>query len=236
MGAQEYGGTELELFAEARRWKAYFSRRIRPFLGPRVLEVGAGLGSTTAVLAPGDRQEWVCLEPDPKLLARVSEKISRGELPAFCRTQSGTISALDEAFKFDAILYIDVLEHILDDRDELARAAGRLSEGGHLVVLAPASPRLFSPFDAAVGHHRRYTRKSLEGLAPGTLRVARSEYLDAFGYLVSLANARGLRRPVPTRRQIQFWDKTMVPLSLVFDPLTGRRFGRSILCVWERFA
>ena len=42
--------------------------------------------------------------------------------------------------KFDAILYIDVLEHIEDDRAEMARAAARLKPGGALIVLAPAHP------------------------------------------------------------------------------------------------
>lgn len=236
METLEYGGGELELFAEARRWKAYFSRRLRPFLGSRILEVGAGIGSTTAVLAPGNRREWICLEPDPGLLSRISEKLFRGELPSFCRALEGTISAVDATLEFDAVLYIDVLEHISDDRAELARAAARLAVGGRLIVLAPASPRLFSPFDSAVGHYRRYTRKTLERLTPGRLRIVRSEYLDAAGYLVSLANARGLKSPVPTRGQIRFWDGFVVPFSRIFDPLTGRRFGRSILCIWERAA
>ena len=68
------------------------------------------------------------------------------------------------------MLYIDVLEHIEHDLDELARAASHLAPGGHLVVLAPAHQALFSDFDRAIGHYRRYNRAGLQKLAPAGLR------------------------------------------------------------------
>ena len=54
-----YVGDELDLFSEARRWKAYFRRRILPYLGAEVLEVGAGLGGTTRALCRGTEARWV---------------------------------------------------------------------------------------------------------------------------------------------------------------------------------
>ena len=47
-----YVGSELELFARATRWKSYFGRRLRPYLGAAVLEVGCTSGFIAKGLAP----------------------------------------------------------------------------------------------------------------------------------------------------------------------------------------
>ena len=60
MGSAAYIGTELELFAEARNWKSYLKRHFEPFIRGDVLEVGAGIGSTTAVLANSAARSWLC--------------------------------------------------------------------------------------------------------------------------------------------------------------------------------
>jgi len=140
-----YIGGELELFSEATIWKAYLHRQIAPYLGADVLEVGAGLGGTTRLLClPRDRHgTWVCLEPDAEMARLLAVKVQNGELPECCQVMRGTLDELPTEARFDIVLYIDVLEHIADDRGELRRAADRLKPAGHLVVLAPAHPWLF---------------------------------------------------------------------------------------------
>ena len=135
---------------------------------------------------------------------------------------------------FDSILYIDVLEHIEDDRGELSRAAALLRPRGFLVVLSPAHPRLFSEFDAAIGHHRRYTRSTLAAAAPEGLELVRLVYLDSVGLLASLGNRLLLRESMPTPRQIALWDRVMVRLSTRLDPILRHRLGKSVLGVWRR--
>jgi hypothetical protein len=232
----QYIGRELELFAAATVWKAYLRRHIEPFLGNDVLEVGAGLGGTTRLLcAPPERTSaWVCLEPDADLAGKLEQAVARGELPGCCRVVLGTLDQLSEAELFETVLYIDVLEHIGDDRAELGRAACRLKPGGHLVVLGPAHPWLFSPFDKAIGHHRRYTRTALRALAPGGVVPACARYLDSVGLLASLGNRLILKRSEPTPAQIAFWDRVLVRGSRLLDPLTGYALGKSVLCVWKR--
>ena len=147
MPSKNYIGDELEIFAKAENWKSYFSRFITPHLGEHVLEVGAGIGATTAIFAGVPYKSWLCLEPDATLLAQVEEKIARGTLPASCHTQNGIVPDLDLGARFDSILYIDVLEHIEKDRYELVQASQFLDAGGKIIVLSPAYQSLYSPFD-----------------------------------------------------------------------------------------
>jgi SAM-dependent methyltransferase len=228
-----YVGGELELFATATNWKRYVARVLRPFIGAKVLEVGAGIGSNLPYLSTAAVREWTSLEPDSELAHRIAARVAAGELPR-ARVICGAIGALNDTERFDTIFYIDVLEHIAEDRAELARAARHLAPGGALVVVAPAHQFLFSPFDTAVGHHRRYTRASLAALAPPGCRLTTALMLDSVGFLASLGNRLLLSSAVPKPSQIAFWDRVLVVLSRWVDRLTFRRFGKTVVAVWHR--
>ena len=231
-----YIGDELELFAQAKNWKAYLKARIAPWIGAdaEVLEVGAGLGGTTQALCPQSARRWVGLEPDPRLAERLRSAIAQGALPSFCEARIGTLADLEPTERFDAILYIDVLEHIEHDRDEVRAAADRLKPGGRLIVLAPAHQWLFTPFDQAIGHYRRYSKSSLKRLTVDPLRLVQLRYLDSAGLLASSANRLLLRQSMPTSRQIAVWDGVLVRASRILDPLTAGMLGKSVLAVWRR--
>lgn len=229
-----YVGSELEVFAEAPRWKRYWSEHVVPYLLGDVLEVGAGIGSNTRVLRGAGQGRWVCLEPDGAMAARITEAVRSGQIHAPCEVVRGTVANLAAAPAFDAVLYLDVLEHIEDDHSEVARAAAFLRPGGVLVVLAPAWPWLVSEFDRAIGHQRRYTRKALVRLAPPGLVRERLVMLDSLGLLASAANKLLLRCSQPTLAHIRFWDRILVRGSRRMDPLLRYRLGRSLLAVWRR--
>ena len=224
-----YVGSELAIFEKAVHWKRYWSGKIRPFVSGDVLEVGAGIGANTRLLAPGmPYRSWTCLEPDASLAAQICPPGSG--IHAVC----GTVADLPPAASFDSILYIDVLEHIEDDRAEMARASALLKRAGHLIVMSPAHQFLYSPFDSAIGHFRRYSRKTLAGVVPSQLRLRLLAYLDAAGMLASLANRVLLNQSMPKENQILLWDRVLVPVSRVIDPLCAGRVGKNVLGVWQR--
>ncbi len=234
MSAYVYVGSELELFASAVNWKSYFCSHLAPHIGSNVLEVGAGIGETTRVLCQGGPRRWLCLEPDGQMAEQLQARLDRGELPACCEVKCGTCRDLSAEGAFDTALYIDVLEHIEDHQRELADAAQLLEPGGRLIVLSPAFQFLYSPFDKAVGHFRRYNRRSLLRVAPAGTSLLEAFYLDSVGLFASLGNRLLLRRANPKASQIEVWDRYMVRASRWIDPLVGYAMGRSVIAVWKK--
>jgi hypothetical protein len=151
-----------------------------------------------------------------------------------CEVLSGTVMDLRPDQQFDSILYVDVLEHIEDDRGELATAVKHLRLGGTLIVLSPAHQFLYTPFDRALGHFRRYSRASLMAAVPHGMSTERLVYLDAAGMMASLGNRMLLHSAMPTEGQIWFWDAFLVRLSRLVDPVLGYCLGKSVLGVWRQ--
>lgn len=232
--AGAYPGGELALFQHARNWKRYVAERLSPWLAGAVVEAGAGLGATTRALVTPAVTDWLCLEPDPDMAARLADAVAGGALPAVCRARHGVMADLAKSETFDVALYVDVLEHIADDAAELARAAQRLRPGGRILVLSPAHQWLYSPFDAAIGHFRRYARSDGRALTPAGMALETAVYLDCVGLAASAANRFVLRSAMPSQAQVLLWDRLMAPVSRVLDPLTGGRLGKSVLFVWRK--
>ena len=233
MSSFAYIGSELELFAQAKNWKSYYKSIISPFFGEQVLEVGAGMGATTEALCSGNSKRWVCLEPDDSFVKVMDQAIQNGSLPTICSTRLGTIQSLGKYELFDTILYVDVLEHIKDDGIELENAAEHLLPNGSLIVLSPAHQWLFTPFDQAIGHYRRYSKKTLSALTPKNCVLEKIIDLDSAGILLSTANRILLRQSMPTRSQILFWDQRIVPISKQLDTIFNFSFGKSIVGIWR---
>lgn len=232
---QEYVGRELEVFSDAENWKQYWSRMLLPFMGNRILEVGAGIGSSTKVLSSiTSAMSWVCLEPDPQNIEVLQQEWRQGNLPDYCELRQGTLATLESDEEFDSILYIDVLEHIYDDTGEIERAVAHTAPSGHLIILAPAHPFLYSEFDAAIGHHRRYTRGMFADQYDGGIHAESVQYLDSAGLLASLGNRLLLRSSQPSTRQLAFWDQILIPISRITDRILQYQLGRSILIIYKK--
>lgn len=230
-----YVGKELDTFACARNWKRYWSSQLGRFIAGDVLEVGAGIGANTKMLrtSAGRVCSWTSLDPDPYLAGRLREKLSADPATAECHTYAGTTQKFDLVPQFDTLLYIDVLEHIEQDREEMRRAAGLLRRGGHIVVLAPAHQWLYSRFDEAIGHFRRYNKATLKACGPADCELVVLRYVDSAGMLASIGN-RLLQQRQPSLRQIFFWDRWLVPASIFVDRLVFRSIGKSIIGIWRK--
>jgi hypothetical protein len=230
MSTKDYVGTELEVFQHATNWKVYWSSQMRPFVSGKCCEVGAGLGANLSFLQSPKALAWTMIEPDPQLCIPLS-KLASDDI----RIVKGDLRSIANSETFDSIVYIDVLEHIQNDVEQVELATKHLAPNGHLCVLVPAHEWLRSPFDDSIGHVRRYDRARFVEIAKkAQLEVVILRELDSVGLFASLANKFVLLDSSPSHAQISFWDKGLVPLSKFVDRLVFHKCGKSILAVFKK--
>jgi len=167
--------------------------RLRP---SRVLEIGCGQGAFGARIAA--RAEYVGVEQDTE-----SWRVARDRVvPIGGRVLNGTIDVLEDTEPFDLVCAFEVLEHIEDDVGALEGWRSRLGPGGAVLVSVPAWPDRFGPWDAAVGHYRRYTPVQLEDTisTAGYLTPETALYGWPLGYITEPVRNAVARR---TRGQTQ---------------------------------
>ena len=76
------------------------------------------------------------------------------------------------------VTLLDVLEHQEDDRHFMGELAARLAPGATLLVTVPALPALWSGWDQALGHRRRYVKRTFrEAVAALPLEILELSYL-----------------------------------------------------------
>ena len=135
--------------AAAPNYYRWIVGRCEPYLGRRIVEVGAGIGTFAEHLlraAPG--AELTLIEPAdnnfPHLRARFADRPR-------VRTRQGYLEDGGEAQGADAIVAVNVMEHVHDDAAFLAAARRRLAPGGQLLLFVPALPALYGTLDEAFG-------------------------------------------------------------------------------------
>jgi SAM-dependent methyltransferase len=79
-----------------------------------------------------------------------------------CHLIQGDIYSSPFGTNFEVISLFDVIEHLPDDLKVLQTLYTMLSPGGTLLLTVPAFPSLWSYFDEAAHHHRRYKLADLE--------------------------------------------------------------------------
>ena len=145
---------------------AVLARRLAP--GAAVLDVGCGTGFVLERLTESF-DAWG-VEPDASVRARAQPGVMARILPG----SAEDFTALGDR-RFQAVLLLDVLEHLDDDAAAVRAAAGMLAPGGVVLLTVPAFPALWSSHDDRNDHRRRYTRKSLRstlgaaGVSPSLL-------------------------------------------------------------------
>jgi SAM-dependent methyltransferase len=225
------GYNTLVQMDQAPRYNAWLGRRLRPNLGQRVLEIGAGIGTITREIAPG-RERVIALEADPFYVQRLRNLFRDSQVvqPVHAPVEQTDWGALARE-RLDTVMLSNVLEHIEDDAAAVRRFQSVLPEGGRLVILVPALPALYGAIDEAIGHYRRYTPETLKRVIEANgFRLETLEWLNLLGIPGWFLNSRVLRRRSVPGFQVRLYDR-LAPLLARLESTLNLPVGMSLLAV-----
>ena len=208
----------------------WLASMIQPHLRGRILEVGAGHGTFSEHLA--ELGELTASEPSERAVELLRERLAHRRDVSVVH---GDLSSATRDQRYDAIVLLNVLEHIEDDAEALREVRDGLEPDGRATVLVPAFELLYSRFDAAVGHYRRYRLPELVGKAEGAgLKVHEARYVNSAGFFAWLLTARLLGATPTTNTLAGAYDRAVVPVLRAAEQRVAPPFGQSILLIAGR--
>jgi SAM-dependent methyltransferase len=216
----------LEDLRQAHRYRRWLCGLARPWLGDDVLEAGSGSGDAAAEWA-ADGTPVVASEADPARLAALQTRFAGHPL---VRVRELVLPSA-ETGAHSAVVAYNLLEHLPDDVAALRSFARLVRPGGHVIVLVPAFSFAYGRFDAEIGHHRRYTRRSLvRALRRANLEVVTDHYVNALGLLGWTLVVRLLGgRPKPG--PLLWLVEQLVPVLRRVESRLRPPFGQSVFAV-----
>ncbi len=237
-GITAYEGQDLEALADLKNYQNWIMEAFEPFLKGTVLEVGAGTGNISRLYV--DRVEKaVLLEPALNLTRILQNRFAgRRHVGIICQYLEVAIQQRPNvlpAHHFDAVLLVNVLEHVDDDVGMLKILRSLLKPGGHLLLFVPAGAWLYGSLDMLCEHVQRYSYGRLAGVVKTAgFTIKRLHYFDAPGVLPWFVVGRLLKQKRFDAAQAQRYDRFAVPLIRRIEKKIRPPFGKNLLCIAER--
>lgn len=236
---------ELRSLAAARNYQAWVYRKVEPFLGKRILELGAGIGNMSRWLPLRDR--LILTESEPTLIEMLRDALGERALDPRVTTQGFDLATSDLApyisENLDTIVSFNVLEHVEDDAAALVRLCEILRKSQapgpkRLVTFVPAHSWAYGAMDKSFGHFRRYSRDSLGRLLKKAAPEAKHtfSYFNVVGLAGWIVNGRLLGKSEIGRGSIDAFER-LCPIVGPIDDLLHKHLrlpmGQSLISVVE---
>lgn len=210
------GYNTLARMETAPNYNAWLGRKFRPYLGKRVLEIGAGIGTITQQIQEG-RELLIALEMDPFYVDRLQNLFR--DKPHVRPYLSGVERADWERLateNLDSVILSNVLEHIEDDAEAIRNFRLVLKPGGKIVIFVPALQSLYGSMDEAVGHFRRYDKTRLHRvLSENGFAVETLDWMNLVGIPGWLMNSVIMKRRTMPPLQLRMFDLVAPAIAAV---------------------
>ena len=228
----EYAANDLEIVEEARRYSDHVFSLFQPFIGRRVLEVGAGIGTMSRKLVRA-ADLVIGVEPNANCFARL-ESAMRSE-PKF-RMEPRHLEECDpgglQQQQLDTVYCVNVLEHIEDDVAALKMFKDVIVPGGHVLIYVPAFQSAYGPLDAELGHHRRYSKRTLAAaFEKAGVELLRLRYANPVGLIGWMFNSHVVKARHHSLKQVRLFERIVAPWAFPLERLIPPPFGSSLMAV-----
>ncbi len=238
---------ELVSLANAVNYQRWVFRTVEPFVGQRILEIGAGIGNMSQWLPLHER--LILSETDTQLIGNLKANLAQGKAGADSRVSVMSLDVVKDdlaALKgenLDTVVSFNVLEHIEDDAGALARLCEIVRDSKapgpkRVVTFVPAHAWAYGSMDKTFGHYRRYSRSGLKALCQKVAPDAKLtlQRFNAFGVAGWVWNGRVMKKPTIGLGAIQAFER-LAPILAPIDDFMHKwlrlPIGQSLLSVLE---
>ena len=220
---------ELEFFDAAKNWRKYQFKNILKYINSSVLEIGPGTGNNVQYYK-NRASQITLLETNKNLANSLKSKFDEDKKIIVLNTD-----IYIQKKTFDTIMYMDVLEHIEDDKKEVNKALKHLNSGGNLIFFVPAYQFLYSDFDKSIGHIKRYNKQFFLSFKENeNISIVELKYFDSIGFFFAVLNKLfNKNKKESIGLGVKIWDKLMF-LSRIMDLIFLNKFGKSLFCIMKK--
>jgi SAM-dependent methyltransferase len=234
-----YEGTDLESMSFALNYHRWILELFAPYMGSRLVEVGAGTGSFSELVLERALESLTLVEPSRDMYAILDRRAREWAARSDVETRNDVFAAVAEEVSTgrrpDSIIYVNVLEHVPDDEAELRAVHRTLAPGGRAFIFVPAFQWLYGGFDRRVAHVRRYTRPGLEAKCTAAgFKVLKSVYFDFAGVAPWWVKYCLLKSDSLEPGLVKLYDRCFVPLVKVAEKIVPPPLGKNVLLVAEK--
>ena len=210
------GGEILERINRAPRFNKWMADVVRPHVGDRVLEIGAGIGNMSVNLMP--RSTYWATDVNPAYLNYLESLRATRPYMNVSYIDGASSDSFPKDQNFDTVVCLNVVEHLPDDVSALRNINDALADGGTAIILVPFGPKLFGSLDEVLGHYRRYTEDQLASVAQQAgFQVEKILKFNRPGVPAWWLNGKLMKRRTFGMAQIRLLN-ALTPLFRLIDP------------------
>lgn len=224
---------QLENLAQMNNYYRWILDEFSPYLGSRVLEIGAGSGTFSSMMLSTKAFEHLWLvEPDVELAEELKNKFADNPAVSVLNLAAEQLTKEQLAeLRLDSIVMVNVLEHIEDDQGLLLRASAALSDKGFILTFSPAFSMLYSAYDKLVGHCRRYTKQELlTKFTRSNLTMIKLKYFNFIGFFAWLILIKIFRTQHFGNKRLRFFDAVLGKAQLM-EQRVAPPIGQSVIAI-----
>ena len=225
-----YSGTELDSLAEAKNYYGWVLKQFEPFLGPTVIEAGAGIGTFSEFLLSVPKvQKLIAIEPAANTYPELEKRFSNN--PSV-ETLRGYLSDHYTQLTANAVVAVNVLEHIEDHAEFLREAHSAVVPGGALLLFVPALPAIYGSLDKAFEHYRRYTRRTLrEVIQKSGWNPRRISYMNFPGIAAWFMAGRIMKKTSVAPGDAKAYDRLVIPWLSKLEAVVPPPIGSNLVAI-----
>lgn len=228
-----YSGSELDSLAEAKNYYAWVTRQFEPHLGATVVEVGAGIGTFSDYLLRSPKvKELIAIEPGANTFPHLEKHFQDDSR---VKTLDGYLSDHYQGLRANAVVAVNVLEHVKDHQAFLEEARAATIDGGSLCLFVPALPAIYGTLDTIFEHYRRYTKSSLRQVIEAAgWKIERVSYMNFPGIAAWFMAGRILRKTNIAPGDARTYDRLVVPWLSKLETLIPPPIGSNLVAIAKK--